>query len=140
MKILIAADGSPYTKRLLDYLAAHEDWLNGHHQFVVLNATAAIPPRAISALDKETLQSYYTDESEKVFKPIRAFLKKNGLNAEFVAKVGHAHEAIAKTAKTGKFDLIMMGSHGHTSFGSMVMGSVTAKVMAHCETPVLLVR
>jgi hypothetical protein len=29
MKILIAADGSPYTKRMLAYLAAHDEWL-GH--------------------------------------------------------------------------------------------------------------
>jgi nucleotide-binding universal stress UspA family protein len=33
-----------------------------------------------------------------------------------------------------------MGSHGHGSLGKLVMGSVTTKVMAHCQTPVLLVR
>jgi nucleotide-binding universal stress UspA family protein len=34
----------------------------------------------------------------------------------------------------------MMGSHGHGTLGSLVMGSVATKVLAGCKTPVLLVR
>ena len=33
-----------------------------------------------------------------------------------------------------------MGSHGHGALSSLVMGSVTTKVLAHCKVPVLLVR
>ena len=43
-------------------------------------------------------------------------------------------------AKTGKFDLIMMGRHGHGALGRLVMGSVSTKVLAHCTVPILLVR
>ncbi len=43
-------------------------------------------------------------------------------------------------AEKGKFDLLMMGSHGHGVLGNLVMGSVTTKVMAHCDTPVLVIR
>jgi nucleotide-binding universal stress UspA family protein len=57
-----------------------------------------------------------------------------------VSKVGHPGELIAKTADSGKFDLVIMGSHGHSALGNLVMGSVATKVMAHCGTPVLLVR
>ena len=32
MKILIAADGSDYTKRMLAYIAAHDEWLGKHHE------------------------------------------------------------------------------------------------------------
>jgi nucleotide-binding universal stress UspA family protein len=47
---------------------------------------------------------------------------------------------IAALANKGKFDLLMMGSHGHSTLGNLVMGSVATKVMAHCTAPVLLVR
>jgi hypothetical protein len=30
MKILVAVDGSPFTKRMLAYLAAHDEWLGSH--------------------------------------------------------------------------------------------------------------
>ena len=140
MKILIAADGSAYTRRALDYLAEHAEFRDGHQEYVVLNVVAAVPARAAASLDRELLQAYYDDEAEKVFKPVRAFLKKQALNAQFVAKVGHAAEVIGKVAKSGKFDLVVMGSRGHGSLGSLLMGSVAVKVLGHCETPVLLVR
>jgi nucleotide-binding universal stress UspA family protein len=51
-----------------------------------------------------------------------------------------AGEVIAKTAESGKFDLVIMGSHGHSAIGNLVMGSVATQVLAHCKVPVLLVR
>jgi hypothetical protein len=37
MKILVAADGSPFTKRMLAYLAAHDEWLGGAHAYTVIH-------------------------------------------------------------------------------------------------------
>ncbi len=140
MKILLAADGSAYTKRMLAYVAAHDEWLADRHQYVVMTAVPAIPPRAAAVLDRELLKGYYRDEAEKVFKPIRAFFKQRALQAEFVSKVGPAAEVIAKQADSGSFDLLLMGSHGHGSVANVVMGSVATKVLAHSKVPVLLVR
>jgi len=99
-----------------------------------------LPPRAVAVLDREVVTSYYDDEAEKVFKPIRAFFARQGISASFVAKVGQAAELIARQAETGKFDLLLMGSHGHGNLTNLVMGSVVTKVLAHCKTPLLLVR
>jgi nucleotide-binding universal stress UspA family protein len=140
MKILVAVDGSSYTKRMLAYLAAHDEWLGEHHEYTVLHSVMAVPPRAAAAVDKAVLAAYYESEAEKVFKPIRTFFAKQKLKATFVSKVGHAAENIAGIASKGKFDLLMMGSHGHGTLGNLVMGSVVTKVLAHCNTPVLLVR
>ncbi|NML13877.1 universal stress protein [Azohydromonas caseinilytica] len=140
MKILVAVDGSPYTKHMLAYLAAHEQWLAGTNEFTVLHVVPAVPPRAAAALDRDVVKAYYEDESEKVFKPIRTFLKKNGVEAACVSKVGHAADHIAALADKGKFDLLIMGSHGHGALGNLVMGSVATKVLANSKTPVLLVR
>jgi len=140
MKILVAADGSPFTKRMLAYLAAHDEWLGAHHNYTVLTVVPPVPARAASVLSKDVLTDYYNDESEKVFKPIRPFFAKQGLNAEFVAKHGHAADTIAAMADKGKYDLLVLGSHGHSSLGNLVMGSVATKVVAQCGVPVLLVR
>ncbi len=35
MKTLIAADGSSYTKRMLAYLSAHDEWLGPKHDDLV---------------------------------------------------------------------------------------------------------
>ena len=140
MKILVPVDGSPFTKRMLAYLAAHDEWLGGAHQYTLLHVAPAVPPRAAAVLDKTVLQGHYSEESDKVFKPLRTFFAKQKIPADFVAKVGPAADAIASMADKGKFDLVMMGSHGHGVLGSMVMGSVVTRVLARCQTPVLIVR
>jgi nucleotide-binding universal stress UspA family protein len=141
MKILVPVDGSPYTKRMLAYLAAHDEWLGGAHEYTVLHSVPAVPPRAAAVIDRETLKSYYEDEGEKVLKPIRAFFaKKKELKVSFATKAGPAADNIVAAATKGGHDLIMMGSHGHGSLGNLVMGSVATKVLAHSKVPVLLVR
>ena len=140
MKILVAVDGSSYTKRMLAYLAVHDEWLGDKHQYTVLHVVPAIPPRAAAVLDKDLLKSYYADEGEKVLKTLRTFFNKQKIAAEFVNKPGSAADVIAATADKGGFDLLMLGSHGHGSIGNLVMGSVATKVLARCSVPVLLIR
>ncbi len=140
MKILVAVDGSAYTKRVLAYLAAHDDWLGPQHAYTMINVVPPLPPRAVAVIDRAALQAHYDESSEKVFKPIRTFCKQRNIDATFVAKIGLAGEVIANTATKGRYDLLMLGSHGHGALGSLVMGSVATKVMASCQTPLLIVR
>lgn len=140
MNILVAVDGSEFTRRMVAYWAAHEEWLGPQHSYTVLTVVPPIPPRAAAVLDRELLQSYYADEGEKVFHALRIFLDKQGLKATFLSKTGHIADTISKTATEGDFDLLMMGSHGHSELGNLVLGSVATRVMANCKTPVLVVR
>lgn len=140
MKILVAVDGSTYTKRMLAYLAAHDEWLGAQHAYTVLTVVLPLPQRAAAVLPKEVLTAHYDAEAGKVFKPVRQFLSRKALAVEYVAKTGPVAETIAALSDKGKFDLLMMGSHGHGAFGNLVLGSVATKVMAQCKAPVLLVR
>ena len=86
------------------------------------------------------VEAYHREEAEKVLSPVTKFLLRHGIDAKTTWKVGHAGEAISKLAEQGKFDLVVMGSHGHGSLVKLVMGSVATEVLAHCKVPVLLVR
>ncbi|MBK7501232.1 MAG: universal stress protein [Polaromonas sp.] len=140
MKILLAVDGSTYTKKMLAYLATHESLLNKDNNFTVLTVHLPIPSRARAAVGKDIVEDYYKDDAEKVLAPIDKFLARHGIQAKSVWKAGNVGETIATFAEAGKFDMLVMGSHGHGSFLNMVLGSVATKVLANCKTPVLLVR
>jgi nucleotide-binding universal stress UspA family protein len=140
MKILLAVDGSPYSKKMLAYLSTHESLLNNSNAYTVFTAQPALPPRARAAVGKDVVDAYYADESEKVLAPAAKFLLRHGIDAKSVWKVGPAGPSIAKLATDGKFDLVVMGSHGHGAVVNLVMGSVATQVLAHCKVPVLLVR
>jgi len=140
MKILLAVDGSSYTKKMLAYLTTHDELFSANNEYTVFTAQAALPPRARAAVGKEIVAKYYVDEAEKVLAPVTKFLLRHGIDAKSIWKTGHAGESIANTAETGKFDLVVMGSHGHGTLVNLVMGSVATQVLAHCKVPVLLVR
>lgn len=140
MKILLAVDGSAYSKKMLAYLTTHEGMFSKDHEYTVFTAQPALPTRARAAVGKDVVESYYADESEKVIAPVSKFLLRHGINAKSVWKVGSAGAMIAKLAEDGKFDLVVMGSHGHGAWANLVMGSVATQVLANCGVPVLLVR
>jgi nucleotide-binding universal stress UspA family protein len=140
MKILLAVDGSEFTKKMLAYLSTHEELFSTSNQYTLLTVNPQLPPRARAAVGKEMAESFQREEAEKVLGPVTKFLLRHGIDAKTMAKVGHAGETIAKTADTGKFDLLVMGSHGHGTLGNLVMGSVATQVLANSKVPVLLVR
>ena len=140
MKIFLAVDGSEFTKKMLAYLATHEELFSASNKYTLITVQPQLPPRARAAVGKEVVEAYQRDESEKVLAPVSAFLTRPGIDAKSIAKVGHAGDVISKAAESGKFDLVVMGSHGHGTLGNLVMGSVATQVLAHCKVPVLLVR
>ncbi|MDP9927951.1 universal stress protein [Variovorax paradoxus] len=140
MKILLAVDGSDYTRRMLDYLATHRETLGSGHDYTVFHAVLPLPHRAAAFAEPERVHGYYEDDARMVLEPIRAFLAEHGIKAKFVHRMGHPAEEIASYAQAGKFDLLVMGSHGAGALNNLVLGSVATQVLARCTVPVLLVR
>lgn len=140
MKILIAADGSIYTERMLAHLATQDAWLDPAHRYTVVHCVEPLSPRAGAYLGADVRRLYYASESERVFKPIQAFFKHRRLDVQFVGEVGNPAGMIATMADRDRFDLIVMGAHGHGALAGLLTGSVTTAVLALCKTPVLLVR
>lgn len=140
MKILLAVDGSEFTKKMLAYLVTHEELLNAKNDYTIVTVHAALPNRVKSAVGKEQIDQYYAEECEKILSPVSKFLAKHDIQAKSVWKIGEIGASIAAIANKGNFDLLVMGSHGRGKLASMVMGSVATQVLAETKVPLLLVR
>jgi len=140
MKILLPVDGSDHTKRMLSYIAAHDELLGPDHEYTVFTAVAPIPPHAARFLDHRVVEGYYDERAAEVLDPVRAFADQQPWRIRTLHAVGHAAEGIAALAESEKFDLIVMGTHGHSSLGNVILGSVASGVLARCKVPVLLIR
>lgn len=139
MKILLPVDGSDYTKRMLSYIAAHDELLSPENDYLIATAVPPIPAHASRFLERGTLEEYYRDQGEQVLQPVRAYIEQKGWKARFVSTPGHAPETIANLAAAEKVDLIVMGTHGHSALGNVVLGSVASGVLARSKQPVLLI-
>jgi nucleotide-binding universal stress UspA family protein len=140
MKILLAVDGSHVTKRMLAYIAAHDELMQPGTTYSVLTVVLPLSRFAGPALGRATLDAYYKEEADAVLQPIRAFVQQQGWKADFEHVVGQPAEIIAAVADKQSFDMVVMGTHGHSSLVNVVMGSVATGVLARCKTPVLLIR
>jgi nucleotide-binding universal stress UspA family protein len=140
MKILLAVDGSDYTRKMLDYVTSNRALFDPSHSYVVLNTQPELPPHVRSSLGANAVKDYHQDEATKVLEPAMAALTAGGINAQQLWAAGPAGETIARHAEKNGFDMIIMGTHGHGSLARLVMGSVTTQVLAHCSVPVLLIR
>lgn len=59
---------------------------------------------------------------------------------EIVVKLGNAVEEIISQAEDGRYDLIVIGSHGLGTLKDAVMGTTTRRVLRRTSIPVLVVR
>lgn len=81
------------------------------------------------------------DAAGAILTAAKASAESQGVSAETI-HVPNAlpAEAILAAAKSNSCDLIAMASHGRRGLGRLMLGSVTAEVLARSPTPVLVVR
>lgn len=140
MKILLAADGSSYTKKALAFLVTHEALAGEDGHVVVLNVQPAVPPRVKSMVGATAVNEYHADEAQKVLRPIEKFLQRHDIAYTTRWAVGVPGQEIVKAAKKDKAHMIVMGTHGHGILGRALLGSVAQNVLTQCDVPVLLVK
>jgi nucleotide-binding universal stress UspA family protein len=140
MKILLAADGSPYTKKALAFLVTHEGLSGPNDELVVLNVQPPVPHGVTGMVGADIVAGYHSEEAQKVIEPIKAFLAHHAIPFRCDWRVGSPVEEIVRAALAEKAQLIVMGTHGYGVVGRVVMGSVAQRVLAQSEVPVLLVK
>ena len=67
-------------------------------------------------------------------------LAAHGFVIETAVVTGRPATAIVEQASTGRFDLIVMGTHGRTGLAHAFLGSVAERVVQKAPCPVLTVR
>ena len=140
MKLLLAADGSPFTQKALVFLAKHRELLSGADELVVLNVQPPVPGRVTTMLGSADVAAYHLEESAAVLDPARQWLDQQKQPYRCESVVGHAVEEILAAAVRENVDMVVMGTHGHGWLGRALMGSIAQRVVAESDRPVLLVK
>lgn len=57
-----------------------------------------------------------------------------------IIKAGHPVQEIIAAADGGGYDMVVMGTHGHSLIGELLLGSVARGVVHRCKVPVLTIK
>lgn len=145
-RILVAVDFSPSSQQALvtaSFLAARTG--------AKLDALHVMTPRNLPGGDEvsmlyrgvpgSTLEKYTEAEAQE---KLTAFLKSAGIDREArndeIEPGANAANVIVQMAINGKYDLVVMGTHGRSGLDLMLEGSVAQKVVRHAPCPVVTCR
>lgn len=79
-------------------------------------------------------------EQERLLDQLRTRALEAGVPCTTFAIEGFANEAIVEQAAARNIDLIVLGTHGRTGLGRLLLGSVAERVVRTAKCPVLTVR
>jgi nucleotide-binding universal stress UspA family protein len=142
MNILLAVDGSTYSRKAASWLARHAAALRSRPRITLLTVHVPVPYRGVRSVGASVagMDRYYETECEKALAPASLVLRRAGIAHEALWRVGDPAAEIAATAKKRRASLVVMGSHGKGALAGLVLGSTVTKVLASSNVPVLVVR
>lgn len=141
MKILVAVDGSKSSLNAVKYAAKLAKGLRTQDRITLISVHDDHGLRhAQKFVGKSEIEDYLRAESDEDLKAGRKFLNKEGIDHDAIIKQGYVSDEIVKTANSGKFDMVVIGSKGRRGLTDFLLGSVTQKVVTAAKPPVVVVK
>lgn len=135
--IMVAFDNSTHANKALEKALAMAE-ANG--ALLELITVVQLPDYAgtIDEVDEMIRDGkrFYQDAHDRA----AAEAQKKGVKFDSKMLHGHVGETLVKYAGGAGVDLIVMGSHGRSAVGRLLLGSVSNYVVKHAKCPVLIVR
>ena len=142
-KILVAIDGSDHADHALGYAIDLASKYSAKLLLLTVVPPVFLPLPSLNVVKSQAIADA-SSELEKVFK---AALSKAEERARRVSSLsvftrlehGNPDEVIVETAKTGDFDVVVVGSRG-LGRRDFALGSVSSRVAENASCPVLIVK
>lgn len=134
---LLATDGSRDATEATRY--AQELALRDDAQVFVVHVIPSVPAYLGAPWQHEAI-SQNVAEGEKVTEPVAKQLREAGVEVIIEMLEGSPADGILRVADVREPDLIVIGSRGHSELTSLLLGSVSHRVLAHARVPVLVAK
>lgn len=136
-KILVPIDDSEHSRHAFRYALGLGKTQNA--QVTLLHCYARIP-MLIGGSARQSLVDEYVKGAEELIAPYVARFRELVGEPAVLIREGRPGDVIVDEAENGDYDLIVMGSRGHSDLGGMLVGSSAHRVLAAAPCPVLVVR
>jgi nucleotide-binding universal stress UspA family protein len=146
MKILLGVDASPHSRVTVAALCGMQ-WPRGT-SVIVLSAVEPTEPQyapephmvasvagALAVLEADQIKTH-----EEVVARTEQTLREAGFETVGRVANGDPRHVLVDAARSEGADLLVVGSHGRSGIGRLLMGSVAAHVVAHAPCNVLVVK
>ncbi len=137
-RILLPFDGSSHSQNATKYALSLAKLYGAHVTIVCCYEFRGNMPEVRELLIKD-VKTNMKAEAKKTLQKAGSVFENQGVNFTLDAIEGAAGYVLTNLAKSKEFDLIIMGSHGHSDIAGLFLGSVTHKVLNTIYCPVMVV-
>jgi manganese transport protein len=88
----------------------------------------------------ENIDDHETLIDEKLLNEYKEMLSEKGFKVEIQLGFGKPNKVIPNIINEGNFDILVMGTHGHTGFKDLVFGTTVDKLRHEISIPLLIVK
>jgi len=146
-KVLVCLDGSAHAEGALPHIAGESKSIGKVILVKVLappelNLPIGIPGETLAPVSTSARLQHFQKELEEAPAYLESkaqYLRGAGLDAETVVLQGVPSQAIIEYAHDNGVTLIAIGTHGHSGFRNITLGSTAEYVLRHSGLPVLLI-
>lgn len=137
-KILVGYDGSAGARAALAQAVGLAQIMRAEVWALWVRETIPYFVEIVAEVDVEedAARVYY----QKLKAEIESTEREQGFEIHLHSQAGHPAEKIVRYALEGAFDLIVLGSHGHSRLWGRLLGHTTDRVSEHAPCSVLIVR
>jgi nucleotide-binding universal stress UspA family protein len=136
-RILLATDGSPNAEGAFEY--ARDLALRDNAQVILVHAFPSIPTYLGEPWGEQVIEKT-VGHAKQVANHMAERLREAGIDVVVEVLEGPPADAILRVADVQQCDLIVVGNRGYGEVASLLLGSVSHRVVAHAHAPVLIVR
>ncbi|MBA2176107.1 universal stress protein [Halobacillus locisalis] len=137
-KILLATDGSEHSSRAIDQVlkmvAPYKDHVTLDLIYVV-NGTSSKD----DVLQYGDLHTAKMKRKEK-FSDTLSYVEDKGVQTDLIILHGEPAPEITEYANKQAYDCVVIGSRGRNKFQTLVLGSVSHKIVKYVQVPVIVVK
>lgn len=137
-KILLASDGSDHSNRAIDEALKMVDPYKEQVHIEIVYAVDGDQSK------KDVLKHGDSDTAslkrKAKFQSTIEYIEDKGISADITILHGQPAETLIEYANEGDYDCVIVGSRGRNKFQTLILGSVSHKLVKYVERPVIVVK
>jgi nucleotide-binding universal stress UspA family protein len=137
-RILVAYDGSEGARAALNQGIELARTLSA--ELTSISVEEHLPHYAASVSEVKAAKEQIDEYFRTLTKQARDLAAMSGIELDTVIRQGHEVETIVTTAREGRFDLLILGYHGHSGIFGRIMGSTAQSIARLAPCSVMLAK
>ncbi len=139
-KILVATDDSPSALRAVAHAIKKVQWHKEKTDLHLINVQNPMHGGISTFIDATQLKEVHQEDGVKALASAKALLQQAGVAYHEHIFVGDPAETMARHANEHGYDEVILGTRGQNPVSTLLLGSVSTKLLQLADMPVVLVK